>query len=82
MSVQSRTVRTGSPAETRRSIFWLGRKQGERLGKTIAFLLMVFLGFFYAFPFYWTLNTALKTDQQVFQWPPTIYPPTPQWIKL
>jgi multiple sugar transport system permease protein len=65
-----------------KSIFWLGRKTRERLGKTIAFLLMAFLGFFYTFPFYWTLNTALKTDQQVFQWPPTLYPPTPVWANF
>ena len=47
--------------------------------KALALVVLCFVGFLYVFPFYWTLITALKTDLQVYQWPPTLFPPTPQW---
>lgn len=82
MSVQTGTVLSSSSTIKKKSLFYLGRKKREQLGRTLAFTIMCVLGFFYAFPFYWTLNTALKTDKQVYTWPPTIFPPTPQWINF
>ena len=29
---------------------------------------------FLLFPLFWTLNTSLKTEQEIFQNPPTFYP--------
>jgi multiple sugar transport system permease protein len=79
MSIQSQTVQTSTPVPSKKSIFWIGRKRREQMGKVLAFSMLCILGFLYFFPFYWTLITALKTDVQVFQWPPTFYAPTPQW---
>jgi multiple sugar transport system permease protein len=56
-----------------------GYKRNKLINREIAFTILVFLGLLYGFPFYWAINTALKTDVQVFLWPPLAYPPTPQW---
>lgn len=55
------------------------RRQYRRLGQAIAFTLCALLAVLYIFPFYWMIVTALKTDQQVFVWPPALWPATPQW---
>jgi multiple sugar transport system permease protein len=49
------------------------------INREIIFTVLAFLALLYGFPFYWAINTALKTDIQVFLWPPLIYPPTPVW---
>jgi multiple sugar transport system permease protein len=55
------------------------RQRQTRLVKGFAFVVCTLIGFMYVFPFYWMVITALKTDQQIFLWPPTLVPPTPQW---
>jgi len=55
------------------------RQRQTRLVKGFAYVVCTLIGFMYVFPFYWMVITALKTDQQIFQWPPTLMPPTPQW---
>jgi multiple sugar transport system permease protein len=61
------------------SILQIHSSTRKRIIQSLSLILCIALGFTYFFPFYWTLATALKTDQQVFQWPPTIFPPSPQW---
>jgi multiple sugar transport system permease protein len=56
-----------------------GYKRNKLINREIVFTILVFLALLYGFPFYWAINTALKTDVQVFLWPPLAYPPTPQW---
>jgi multiple sugar transport system permease protein len=51
----------------------------ERIKKTIAYIICTFMAIIYVFPLYWLLATALKTDKEVFQMPPTFFPPVPQW---
>lgn len=55
------------------------RHRREQVVRTGAFIICALVGFTYLFPFYWMLVTALKTDQQIFQWPPLLWPTTPQW---
>ena len=49
------------------------------ISREIIFTVLAFLALLYGFPFYWAINTALKTDIQVFLWPPLLFPPTPVW---
>jgi len=55
------------------------RHRRERVVRTCAFIICTLVGLTYIFPFYWMIITALKTDQQIFQWPPLLWPTTPQW---
>jgi len=57
----------------------IGRQRQEQINRTISYIILAILGIMYVFPFYWTLVTSLKTDVQVFIFPPQLYPPTPQW---
>jgi multiple sugar transport system permease protein len=59
--------------------WYADRRRREQVVRTGAFIICAVIGFTYLFPFYWMLVTALKTDQQIFQWPPLLWPTTPQW---
>jgi multiple sugar transport system permease protein len=59
--------------------WYADRRRREQIVRTGAFIICAVIGFTYLFPFYWMLVTALKTDQQIFQWPPLLWPTTPQW---
>ena len=59
--------------------WYADRHRREQVVRTGAFVICALVGFTYLFPFYWMLVTALKTDQQIFQWPPLLWPTTPQW---
>ncbi|MBW7883215.1 MAG: carbohydrate ABC transporter permease [Caldilineaceae bacterium] len=37
------------------------------------------MGLAYVFPLYWMVTTAIKTDTEVFQVPPSLFPADPQW---
>lgn len=62
-----------------RSGWRASRRRQILIVKWFAYIFCTVIGFAYIFPFYWMIVTALKTDQQIFQWPPTLLPPTPQW---
>src|SRR5882672_2239983 len=51
----------------------------DRIKKTIAYIICTLMALIYVFPLYWLVSTALKTDKEVFQMPPTFFPPVPQW---
>lgn len=40
----------------------------------IVMVLLIIVGFAYIFPIYWTLNTALKSNLQIFTYPPQFLP--------
>lgn len=51
----------------------------ERLQKAITYGIVIIMAIAYIFPLYWLVVTALKTDVEIFQQPPPIFPPDPQW---
>ena len=51
----------------------------ERITKTFAYIVCTFLAIIYVFPLYWLVATAIKTDKEVFQQPPTLFASVPQW---
>jgi len=51
----------------------------ERIQKAIAYGIVIIMAIAYIFPLYWLVVTALKTDVEIFQQPPPIFPPDPQW---
>lgn len=53
------------------------RKKNKK--KIIWFIVLVILGFVFAFPFFWMVSTSLKTYDEVFMFPPPMFPESPQW---
>lgn len=58
------------------------RQRRAQFVRGFAYTVCTLIGFMYVFPFYWMVITALKTDQQIFQWPPALVPTTPQWLNF
>ncbi|MEO8607936.1 MAG: carbohydrate ABC transporter permease [Chloroflexota bacterium] len=52
---------------------------GEFIRKCVVYGLLIFLSCVFLFPLFWMISTALKTDSQVFLWPPQWLPNPPQW---
>jgi multiple sugar transport system permease protein len=50
-----------------------------RVGRTIAYIVVTVMAAAYVFPLYWLFVTALKTDVEIFQVPPSLFPTIPQW---
>ena len=51
----------------------------DRIKRGIAYTIVCIMAVAYIFPLYWLVVTALKTDIEIFQQPPPIFPPDPQW---
>lgn len=59
--------------------WWQRRSIQNGLGRWLAFAICAFIALSYVFPLYWMLVTALKTDAEIFLFPPTWIPQDPQW---
>ena len=44
------------------------------------YVLVLFLGFLFMFPFFWTVSSSLKQPWELFTFPPTVFPETLQWV--
>jgi multiple sugar transport system permease protein len=53
--------------------------KGSRLGLAVRQLLLAASALVMAFPFYWMVTSALKTNDEIWQFPPTLWPANPQW---
>ena len=59
---------------------WLSsRRRQEQLQKGIAYVICSLVSVIYIFPFYWMLATSLKSDSEIFQWPPAWIPAVLRW---
>ncbi|MBB6674641.1 carbohydrate ABC transporter permease [Cohnella nanjingensis] len=54
-------------------------RTGNRLGTVIRHLLLAAAAVIMAFPFYWMATSALKTNDEIWQFPPTFWPETALW---
>src|SRR5438067_7812516 len=54
---------------------------GRRLGAedVVFYLVMVLLAVMFMFPFIWTLSGSLKTVEELFDFPPPLFPKVPQF---
>ncbi|MEZ4706001.1 MAG: carbohydrate ABC transporter permease [Caldilineaceae bacterium] len=71
---------TAGTVKSNPSISWARRRSTQDgLWRGLAYFLCTLLGLSYVFPLYWMMVTALKTDSEIFLFPPTWYPTAPQW---
>ncbi|WP_169083795.1 carbohydrate ABC transporter permease [Paenibacillus sp. PL91] len=47
--------------------------------RTIRHLFLLLFSAIMAFPFYWMMTSAFKTNDEIWQFPPTFWPSSPQW---
>ncbi|MBQ0036025.1 MAG: carbohydrate ABC transporter permease [Firmicutes bacterium] len=52
---------------------------GKVITFTISQLILIILAIMSLFPFVWMLASSLKTNAEMFQFPPKIFPEIPQW---
>jgi len=51
----------------------------RKLGRILRHLLLTLAAIVMAFPFYWMATSALKTNDEIWQFPPTFWPKTAMW---
>ena len=49
------------------------------LGTTLLYLIAVLTAIMFSLPFLWTLGSSLKSAQEIFAFPPTMFPAEPRW---
>ena len=49
------------------------------MSRAVTYILLIGLGFLFLIPFLWTVSTALKDNQDSFQFPPQWIPNPPLW---
>ena len=49
------------------------------MSRAVTYILLIGLGFLFLIPFLWTVSTALKDNQDSFQFPPQWIPSPPLW---
>ncbi|GJM68627.1 hypothetical protein HMSSN036_08430 [Paenibacillus macerans] len=51
----------------------------KQLGSALRYLLVAAASLLMAFPFYWMVTSALKSNDEIWQFPPTLWPQSPKW---
>jgi ABC-type glycerol-3-phosphate transport system permease component len=59
--------------------FYQSRRFQDAIRNGFVYFLLIFLSFVFLFPFFWMLDSALKTDTQIFLWPPQWIPDPVRW---
>ncbi len=55
------------------------RQRGRIIQQAVVYALLVLLSLLFLFPLFWMVTTALKTDSQIYIWPPQWIPNPVQW---
>ena len=54
-------------------------QRSNSTGRIAAYVIILLLALGYLFPFYWMASTSLKSDTEVFKWPPVLLPEVLHW---
>jgi multiple sugar transport system permease protein len=71
-------TKTGAHGSSRLP-FYRSRHFQDTVRNGFVYFLLIFLSFVFLFPFFWMLDSALKSDTQIFLWPPQWIPNPVQW---
>lgn len=53
---------------------------GGRIADVVLYLVTIALGIVFVFPFLWAVSSSLKQVWELFNFPPTLLPVSPQWV--
>jgi ABC-type glycerol-3-phosphate transport system permease component len=70
---------TLTPAGVQSTPFYKTRRFGKIVHDAIVYFFLIVLGVLFAFPFFWMLSSALKTNAEVLLWPPKWIPVPAHW---
>jgi ABC-type glycerol-3-phosphate transport system permease component len=59
--------------------FYKTRSFGNSVKMVIVYILLIGLSLVFLFPFFWMLSSSLKTNDQIFLWPPQWFPDPIVW---
>lgn len=68
------TIKATSAKQTRKHA-----QPRNSTGRIAAYVIILLLALCYVFPFYWMASTSLKSDTEVFKWPPVLIPEVLHW---
>ena len=68
-----------SSLNTNRIPFYRSTRFQNILKNIVVYILLVVLSFVFVFPFFWMIDSALKSDAQIFLWPPQWIPNPIHW---
>lgn len=51
----------------------------QTAGKAVLYILAILTAIMFSLPFLWTLGSSLKSSQEIFAFPPTMFPSVPRW---
>ncbi|HAZ37742.1 MAG TPA: sugar ABC transporter ATP-binding protein [Clostridiaceae bacterium] len=54
-------------------------KRKKVIKSTITYIILSAIAVLILLPFFWMLSTALKTNADIFEWPPVLFPKSPHW---
>lgn len=63
-----------------RAVLHRRRLAREALNRIVLYTILAFCGFMFVMPFLWMVLTSLKQPQEIFTWPPIVFPDIPQWL--
>ena len=69
-------VITPRPSSARRS---KGVPLLTTIGKVVLYLIAIGTAIMFSLPFLWTLGSSLKSIEEIFAFPPTMFPAVPRW---
>jgi len=73
------TVPVEQKRPTRRHMSKMGRKMGKRIGDILTYIVLLVGAIVFVGPFLWMVTSSLKSQWEVYVFPPTIFPEVPQW---
>lgn len=54
-------------------------KRKKVIRNTITYIILAAIAVLILLPFFWMFSTALKPNADIFEWPPVLFPKSPQW---
>lgn len=67
-------------AESQVNVSRLSRSQSNRVGNLLSHILLATGSIIFAGPFIWMLMSSLKTQYEIYNFPPTLLPESVQWM--
>lgn len=65
--------------ETNVKIKYHSQKKSKLIGNIITYIIITAIALIILLPFVWMFSTALKSNADIFEWPPKLFPKVPEW---
>lgn len=73
------SAQTSARVEPVQTVEFQNRKLGDTLRNALVYVLLIVISFVFIFPFFWQVTSALKTEVNIFLFPPQWIPDPVMW---